>query len=266
LGLRAAKDMKIKELVVFGDAKLIVNQVRNIYQTNNPRLKSYRNEVWDLIYNFFSSFNIFFVPREANTLDDSLVVSASNFKIPLPAKPKYNVEVKYRPSLLDNVKHWKVFEDSNDDKNMHANKFMNKIVDHKIVQCPSIHIPKGLVPLERQFDKNDIVVKVSGSKENEDLMECNLGTEEEHKYVKLSSSLSKNQRAEYIKLLKEFSNGFAWKYEHLETYDTSIIENIIPLKYDTKPFRHKLRKINPMLLPIMEKRSKNCLMPRSLYL
>jgi ribonuclease HI len=63
LGLRAAKDMKIEGLTVFGDAKLIVHQVRNIYQTKHPRLKAYRNEVWDLIDNFFSTFNIYFFPE-----------------------------------------------------------------------------------------------------------------------------------------------------------------------------------------------------------
>jgi ribonuclease HI len=31
LGLRATKDMKIEELIVFGDAELIVHQVRNLY-------------------------------------------------------------------------------------------------------------------------------------------------------------------------------------------------------------------------------------------
>jgi ribonuclease HI len=45
LGLRAAKDMKIEELSVFGDAELIVHQVRKNYQVKNPRLKAYRNEV-----------------------------------------------------------------------------------------------------------------------------------------------------------------------------------------------------------------------------
>jgi hypothetical protein len=45
----------------------------------------------------------------------------------------------------------------------------------------------------------------------------------------------------------------------LQTYDTSIIEQKIPLKDDTKPFRQKLRKINPMLLPIMEKELKKLL-------
>jgi hypothetical protein len=75
-------------------------------------------------------------------------------------------------------------------------------------------------------------------------------------YVKLSHSLSEKQRDEYVKPLKEFADVFSWKYEDSETYDTSIIEHIIPFKYETKPFRHKLRQINPILLPIMEKQVK----------
>ena len=52
---------------------------------------------------------------------------------------------------------------------------------------------------------------------------------------------------------------FSWTYEDLKTYDTSIIEHKIPLKEGAKPFRQKIRKINPMLLPIMEKEVKKLL-------
>jgi hypothetical protein len=79
------------------------------------------------------------------------------------------------------------------------------------------------------------------------------------KYVKLSSSLSRKQRAEYVELLKDFADVFSWTYEDLRTYDTNIIEHKIPLKEEAKPFRKKLRKINPMLLPIMEREVKKLL-------
>jgi ribonuclease HI len=216
LGLRAAKDMKIEELAVFGDAELIVHQVKNLYQAKHPRLRAYRNEVWDMIDSFFLDFNISFVPREENSVADSLAVSASNFKVPFPPKLKYEVEIKYRPSIPDNVKHWKVFEDDIEIKKFletvdefsdmhidqdqdseeipHVDVFMNKIANHHIVQLPSNHIPKGLVPLERLFDRNDVVVKVEGSTEEADVTECNLGTEEDPKWVKLSSSLSKETK------------------------------------------------------------------------
>ena len=52
---------------------------------------------------------------------------------------------------------------------------------------------------------------------------------------------------------------FAWTYEDLKTYDTSIIEHEIPLKEEAKPFRQKIRQINPMLLPVMEKEVKKLL-------
>jgi hypothetical protein len=44
-----------------------------------------------------------------------------------------------------------------------------------------------------------------------------------------------------MKLLKEFVDVFSLKYEDLQTYDKRIIEHKIPLKYETKPFRKKLR-------------------------
>ena len=52
---------------------------------------------------------------------------------------------------------------------------------------------------------------------------------------------------------------FAWKYEYLENYYTSVIEHRIPFKDDTKIFRKNLNKINPILFPIMEKEVKKLL-------
>ena len=46
-----------------------------------------------------------------NVEADSLTVSASLFQIPEYPKEKYQIEVKHRPSIPDNVDHWQVFED-----------------------------------------------------------------------------------------------------------------------------------------------------------
>jgi ribonuclease HI len=110
LGLWDTKEMGIEGVAVFGDAELIIQQVRNAYRAKHPQLRSYKNEVWDLIDSFFSAFNISFIPREENTLVDFLAISSSLFKIPLPPKIKYDVEIRYRPSVTDNIKHWKVFK------------------------------------------------------------------------------------------------------------------------------------------------------------
>ena len=75
----------------------------------------------------------------------------------------------------------------------------------------------------------------------------------------MSRSLTKEKRAEYAELLREFADVFAWTYEDLKTYDTFVIEHKIPLKKQAIPFRQKLRQINPMLLPIMEREVKKLL-------
>jgi hypothetical protein len=62
----------------------------------------------------FTKFKISYIPRAMNQLAGSLVVSASTFIPPLPPKLNYEIQVKYRPSLPDNVKLWKVFEDDAD--------------------------------------------------------------------------------------------------------------------------------------------------------
>jgi hypothetical protein len=124
------------------------------------------------------------------------------------------------------------------------------------VQLPSKHIPKGLVPLEIIFDSNDVEVKAQRLVDDADIAECNIGTKKDPKYVKLSSSLPRKKKDKYTELLKDFADVFSWTYEDLRTYDTNIIEHKIPLKEEAKPFKKKLRKINTMLLPIMEREVK----------
>jgi len=161
--------------------ELIVRQVRNLCQTKHPRLRSYRNEVWDSIENFFDAFNITYVPRNQNIHANFLVVSAISFKVLDQTQVLYQIQVKYKPSIPDNQKHWKVFEDdkqlkyflqlvyefcllqidednldmvnpqANDDSDLNF-----KIADHDIIQLSNNFIPKGLIPLEKLFDYNDV--------------------------------------------------------------------------------------------------------------
>jgi ribonuclease HI len=113
LGSNSAKEMGIKGLKVFGDTNLIIQQVNNTFQTKHVRLKAYRDEVWKIRDSFFI-FDISYVPRAMNHLFDSLVVSASMFIPPMPPKLNYEIQVKYRPSLPNNIKYWKVFEDDDE--------------------------------------------------------------------------------------------------------------------------------------------------------
>jgi ribonuclease HI len=103
LVLNTAKDMNIQGLKVFGDVDMIIQQIKNTFQSKHVRLKAYRDEVWNLIDSFLA-LSISYILRDMNQLVDSLVVSSSTFNPPLPAKLNYEIQVKYRPSFLDNVK------------------------------------------------------------------------------------------------------------------------------------------------------------------
>lgn len=62
--------------------------------------------------------------------------------------------------------------------------------------------------------------------------ECNIGIEENPKSIKVSKSLSIMAKRRYIALFKEFIDVFAWSYEYLKAYDSSIIRHKIPIKED----------------------------------
>jgi ribonuclease HI len=105
LGLEVAKKLKIEHLIVFGDAELIVKQIKKQYQSKNPRLRSYRNCAWNLIENFFSSFNIHYISRMENQQADSLSKAVATFVPPIVLKLKYRIEMSHRTSIQNNVQH-----------------------------------------------------------------------------------------------------------------------------------------------------------------
>lgn len=92
----------IKNLHAQGDAKLVVCQVQNVYQTRNDRLKHYQNLVWDNIEIFYA-FNIIVLPHEFNDRIDSLIVSAT---LLIPhidfGQDRYTIELICRPRVPDN--------------------------------------------------------------------------------------------------------------------------------------------------------------------
>ena len=118
---------------------------------------------------------------------------------------------------------------------------------------PSNYIPLGLVPLEELFDHNDIPFKPAKRELDLSIQEQNIGSQSHPKLINLSTRLTTGQNSEFCSLIKEFSNVFAWEYSDLKTYDTNIIQHKIPLEKDTIPFKQKLRPINPLLLPVIEK-------------
>jgi hypothetical protein len=117
-------------------------------------------------------------------------------------------------------------------------------------------ISKGMVPLENLFDENDVARNPRITANDEDIEDCNIGTQENPKIIRLLKTLSPEIKQRYISLMKYFPDVFAWSYEDLKVYDTRVIQHVIPIKEDKKHFKQKLRRINPLLLELIEKEVK----------
>jgi len=122
-----------------------------------------------------------------------------------------------------------------------------------MLQLKNNIIPKGLIPIEELFDQDDVACKPTLQPIEKGVEEVNIGTAANPKLVKLSKALPPNIKDKYISLLASFSDVFAWDYSNLKTYHTNLIQHTIPIKPNQKPFRQKLRRINPKLLPSIEK-------------
>eukprot|EP00253_Pinus_taeda_P031465 PITA_31465 len=129
-------------------------------------------------------------------------------------------------------------------------------VEDEFIDLKSNVLPVGLTPLEDMFDDNDVPKKPKMEPLNAAIEEHNIGITEHPRMIKLSKNLPPNQKLKYVDLFKEFQDVFAWSYEDLKSYDTSVIQHTIPLKPNQKLFKQKLSRINPMLLPLIEKEIK----------
>jgi hypothetical protein len=90
---------------VFGDSKIIVQQVRNTIHFMSPHLKSYQQEVWNILYSF-DAFNITSIPRNQNIYVDILPNATSMFISP---DDVFSVEMIFMLSILDNITNRRVF-------------------------------------------------------------------------------------------------------------------------------------------------------------
>ena len=147
LGLNALKTMKSKKIAIYGDSELIVDRVKGIHQAKHPKMRSYRNWVLELLEEF-DEYTISLIPMEQNNIADSLASLASLFKIPIYPNKEYQIQVKYRPSIHDNAKNWKVFEDNHQIKRFLENEeeFINTQIEQNtpiVVETISSNNKKG---------------------------------------------------------------------------------------------------------------------------
>jgi hypothetical protein len=100
-----------QKIAVHRDSEMIINQVKGVYQTKHPGLRAYRNFSLDLLEGFLE-YDLSVVPREKNKIIDAFSTSALVFKIPIFPSKRYEIELKHKLTVPDNVKHWQGFDDN----------------------------------------------------------------------------------------------------------------------------------------------------------
>lgn len=83
-------------------------------------------------------------------------------------------------------------------------------------------------------------------------MDLNLRSESSLQIIKIGKRLTKEERNELERLLREFKNIFAWSYGDFKAYSPKIIQHALPLKGGAKLVRKKLRRMNPKLSPLVK--------------
>ena len=97
----------------------------------------------------------------------------------------------------------------------------------------------------RSFDPHEKFRRPTNTKTRSSSLvykDVNLNTEQDPKNINLGKNCTHVERTTFMKLFREFKDVFAWTYEGLKTYDTKIIQHVIPLKEDAKPFQQKTKK------------------------
>jgi ribonuclease HI len=257
LGLELCKDRGVKCLCIRGDSDLVIQQLKNKFACKSERLKGYRNAILDMI-DELDALNLIAIPREQNSMADELAVAASTLTVSDSLiNENISVEVIFRPSVPDNKNHWQVFED---DKQVikfltHMHEFsdfglntMNEGCNYTENVDKDNIPPRRIVSLERNFNKVDGHKQKEGSKKELcDHIEVNIGTVEKPWMVKVGKTTPIEERVELVKLLKEYRDVLAFSYDELKVYREDVIQHVIPLKEETKPFRQKLKTNKPQV-------------------
>lgn len=163
----------------------------------------YQQEVWDLLP-AFSSFNIFSILRYLN-IDVYLLANVASSLIPLENfEPNaFSIELIYRPSIPNNVTNWRVFNDDEQIINFLSmeDTFKGSVIDEEQHDAeikrestkPSKvshenSIPRSVVKLEKFYDLQDKLKKVTNYKTHNSVMQyevINLGTPDKPQNINL---------------------------------------------------------------------------------
>uniref|UniRef100_A0A2N9HVR6 Uncharacterized protein n=1 Tax=Fagus sylvatica TaxID=28930 RepID=A0A2N9HVR6_FAGSY len=110
-GLQMALDMKISYLEVYGDSKLVINQLLTHYEVRNEGLVPYFRLATRLIEEF-DGISLEHIPRSENKIADALANLATTLALSARRKVSVVEDEDWRQPLIDYLEHGKLPDDS----------------------------------------------------------------------------------------------------------------------------------------------------------
>src|ERR1043165_4917932 len=98
MGIEEAIDLRIKILDIYEDSDLVINQIKDKYETRHLGLIPYRDYARRLL-TFFNKVELHHIPRDQNRMVDALATLSSMFKVNhWNDIPKINIRHFERPA------------------------------------------------------------------------------------------------------------------------------------------------------------------------
>ena len=148
----------------------------------------------------FSAFNIKSVPRSKNFDADILANTAYRLIPPEGLFPEnFSIELMYMPSILDNVRNWKVFDDDQQildflsTQDTFQGMEINEAGHDKSLSDLSNIIPKSVINIEKFYDLQDKFKQTTNCKTQSSSLNyelVNLGTEQNPRFINLGVDCS----------------------------------------------------------------------------
>ncbi|XP_071933626.1 uncharacterized protein [Coffea arabica] len=109
-------------------------------------------------------------------------------------------------------------------------------------------------PEEEEEDADDAPPELERGVKNtvDELKEINLGTSDDPRPIYISSCMTPEEEKEYVDLLLEFRDVFAWNYSEMPGLDPRVAVHNLSVKQGTKPVKQTQRRFRPELIPLIE--------------
>nr|XP_027086548.1 uncharacterized protein LOC113708287 [Coffea arabica] len=120
-----------------------------------------------------------------------------------------------------------------------------------IASCHHITISD---PEEEEEDADDAPAEFEQEVKNtvDALKEINLGTSDDPRPIYISSCMTPEEEKEYVDLLLEFKDVFAWNYSEMPGLDPRVAVHNLSVQRGTKPIKQTQRHFRPELIPLIE--------------